>query len=202
MFDVDDLLKIRQKWKKKGTKIVKKKTFGMKMLERNLAGATIDMGWIHAQHRAAKEDGTWNWHHAGHEARSKAGTERVSVSLRQSKPIKQETLNIEDFLPAYVDPHLEERLNLSITVMKELKSGASTCDWTKYDRTGAYSCSNARLWKDSKFCAFHTPHCVLVDKHDKPERIKNPNNCALCDDCHIDRFHKMPPKLKLGIPGV
>jgi hypothetical protein len=202
VFDVDDLLRIRQRWKKKGKRIVKKKTFGMRMLEKSMDGAAIDLGWVHGQHRAAIKAGEWKWHQAGAKARGMSGGERVSRSLRQSKAIEEVRLDVNDFLPSHVDIHQKERLNLGVSVMKELRSGASTCDWKKYDRTGAYTCSNAKHTPGGKYCPFHISTCVQQDEHEKPQKIYNPNMEALCDDCYLGRHHKLPPKLRLGIPGV
>jgi hypothetical protein len=202
VFDVDDLLAIRQTWKKKGKRIVKRKTFGMKMLEKSMNGARIDMGWVHGQHRASVKAGEWKWHHAGASARAKSGSALVSVSLRKSKPINEYILDVNDFLPSQIDVHSKERKNLGVAVMRELRSGASTCDWKKYNTSGSYACTNGKLHKGAKFCAFHHVFCVNKDAHEKKEKIRHPNADALCADCYLDRYHKVPPKLKLGIPGV
>ena len=114
VFDVDDLLAIRQSWKKKGKRIVKQKTFGMKMLEKSMNGARIDMGWVHGHHRASVKAGEWKWHHGGAAARAKSGSALVSVSLQKIEPISEHRLDVNDFLPSQVDVYSKERKNLGV----------------------------------------------------------------------------------------
>eukprot|EP00949_MAST-11_sp_MAST-11-sp1_P002367 g2367.t1 len=171
------------------------RTFGRAQLNKQLEGG-IELHEARQMLQQAKEAGVWNWRHATRDERMLSGSRAVPVSLQESrKPaILEMEMNVDEFLPAPVTEKKKE--DLGLVIVKTLK-GKGKCSWRQYTSGAALKCENSLHESSSTMCIYHLPHCVMCD-----EKIDTPNAFGLCDEHHLSKFHKLPAKMRLGIPGV
>jgi len=200
---MDDILVPKQTWKK-SKKPILKMTFGRARLASELVG--ISMADVSKSHASKVKEGAWHWKHSSAKARKVPGQRTVPLALTKSKKIPTLFLDIDEFLPkGSNDPALgPTRMGHEIT--KVLKGREKCCQWRHQENGIQYVCNNSWISSTEKTCMYHVKHCLLNKPGDhKPgEKLKVvlPNKYGLCDRHYLARFHRMPPELRIGVPGV
>ena len=95
-YDGDEILRIKQTWKK-SRKPIMRMTFGRARLMSELDGITMDV--VAKNHSEKVKSGAWKWKHTTATNREKSGTRSIPESLTVSKPIEDISMSVYDFIP-------------------------------------------------------------------------------------------------------
>jgi hypothetical protein len=166
-----------------------------------LSGITMDV--VATNHSEKVKSGVWKWKHSTSANRTKEGKRGIPAALTVSKPIDDISMSYRDFLPRSTHNPALGPSRAGGEIRKTIKERHACCQWTHQEAEGLQQiCNNPWISETQPVCFFHVKHCMVCPEKSRKSKIHLPNADGLCELHHVERYHRVPPELRQGIPGV